>query len=1440
MICLVMLSLGASFASDDVADVVAIDDLANEESIAIEEDASLAVAGEDSSSVVTNDTVYNYFDESGTLLSNVTSDELIFEGTFENLNVSALNINRAIKLTGENATFNDISLGIAADNVSVSGFIINQFNGSSAIVVMASDVTVSNSEINYVDNGNGDAFGIYALDSKNFKLLDNVVNYIGNSPGYYVNNAVLISNSSNSEIKRNKINASLISAPVGWEEVPPGSGNWQPTLVISEGVVIKESDDVIFEENEVTLTHNNVSGAYDTIYTISVKKSSNAVVFNNTINALGHTYIYGIQVNGDNFTIAENEIVVESDNYYANGIDIEGPATGIVEDNVIDVTGVESAYAVYSGMNGADVSANYTGNNVSASAYNVFGFSLGDVVSGLNDNYIALNGNYTTGVAYRGSFINATENQIVLISSEEGNLSVWEGFGVEAVGIKVIKGSAVLTNNTIATPGKGVSLTGNETSAYLEDNYINVVGNADKDAYAVYAKDMGQLYVIDNHVDYQGATNGAAINNALYVDNATAPMIALNVFDLDLVSSFVPWAEVPAGSGIWVSSPISEGIVITNSNDAVLSGNEINVAYGDVVGAYDTLYAVDVCCSDNAVIAGNDINAKGHTYIYGIIISGNNFTVAENNITTDSDNYYANGIDIEGPATGIVEDNIIDVTGVESAYAVYSGMNGADVSANYTGNNVSASAYNVFGFSLGDVVSGLNDNYIALNGNYTTGVAYRGSFINATENQIVLISSEEGNLSVWEGFGVEAVGIKVIKGSAVLTNNTIATPGKGVSLTGNETSAYLEDNYINVVGNADKDAYAVYAKDMGQLYVIDNHVDYQGATNGAAINNALYVDNATAPMIALNVFDLDLVSSFVPWAEVPAGSGIWVSSPISEGIVITNSNDAVLSGNEINVAYGDVVGSYDTLYAVDVCCSDNAVIEGNDINALGHTYIYGIIISGNNFTIAKNNINTASDNYYANGIDIEGPATGIVEDNSIDVIGVESAYAIYSGMNGANVSAAYSDNDVRADAYNVFGMSLGDVESVIVDNHIILLGNYTTAIAFRGSNLTVDNNMIIAAGSNEGNLSVWESFGVETIGIKVAKGEATIINNNIITTGDYAIDLEDNVASVHENYLIGDKYVGDDSVNNSAKADVYNNNPSKASSIITVTEVTGDINIIGVLKDSNGNVLPNKEIIYTFNGTNATVKTDENGTFEIANLTNGEVTIAFDGGLSYKPTNVTITLKDIAPVIVKVESAFNITDRAITINGYAVDTDAGEEGIYYATELLDANGNPISDVYIEFAVNNKIYNRTTDENGSFTPYKLNMKTAGRYTMAFNFAGNDNYTNAFACVCVDLDKKPIKIKASNKSYKASAKTKKYTVTLSTIVGSSHDGKAHLKSGMKVSLKVNGKTYTGKTNKDGKVTFKITNLSKKAKYTAKISYDGDRTYESQSKTVKLTIK
>ena len=276
-----------------------------------------------------------------------------------------------------------------------------------------------------------------------------------------------------------------------------------------------------------------------------------------------------------------------------------------------------------------------------------------------------------------------------------------------------------------------------------------------------------------------------------------------------------------------------------------------------------------------------------------------------------------------------------------------------------------------------------------------------------------------------------------------------------------------------------------------------------------------------------------------------------------------------------------------------------------------------------------------------------------------------------------------------------------------------------------------------------------------------------------------------------------------------------------------------------VLKDGDGNVIANAPITYTINGAAKTTSTDKNGKFTVKSENGTLIIINYSGNDNITGTNITLKLNNaVVHNVVKVTTQFNISDRAITLNGYAVDGPAGEQGIYYTTTLLDASGKPISNKYIEFAVNNKIYNRTTYENGSFNPYKLNMIRAGRYTMAFNFAGDENYTNAFACVCVDLDKKPITIKAPTKTYNAATKIKKYTAILSTIP-SVYDGKVYL-SPKTVELTVKGKTFIGKSNNNGQVTFKITNLNKKSKYTAKITFKGDKTYEEATQKVKLIIK
>ena len=58
--------------------------------------------------------------------------------------------------------------------------------------------------------------------------------------------------------------------------------------------------------------------------------------------------------------------------------------------------------------------------------------------------------------------------------------------------------------------------------------------------------------------------------------------------------------------------------------------------------------------------------------------------------------------------------------------------------------------------------------------------------------------------------------------------------------------------------------------------------------------------------------------------------------------------------------------------------------------------------------------------------------------------------------------------------------------------------------------------------------------------------------------------------------------------------------------------------------------------------------------------------------------------------------------------------------------------------------------------------------------------------------------------------------------------------------KVTLKVNGKTYSAKTNSKGQSTIKINKLTKKGKFTATIKYAGNKYYNAKTVKAKITVK
>ena len=185
------------------------------------------------------------------------------------------------------------------------------------------------------------------------------------------------------------------------------------------------------------------------------------------------------------------------------------------------------------------------------------------------------------------------------------------------------------------------------------------------------------------------------------------------------------------------------------------------------------------------------------------------------------------------------------------------------------------------------------------------------------------------------------------------------------------------------------------------------------------------------------------------------------------------------------------------------------------------------------------------------------------------------------------------------------------------------------------------------------------------------------------------------------------------------------------------------------------------------------------------------------------------------------------TDLESKITGNPV---MNKDGIIYVTtedNKLFALGNATADVNDTNASDEG--NSTPAGNGTNGTGDTNSTPAGNDT---NGSTPSNVNPSNGGNNAKVTKKASKITAKKKTFKKSLKTKKYTVTLKS-------GKSPIKK-VKLIIKIGRKTFKATTNAKGKATFKIKKLTRKGKYTAKITFKGNKYYKATTKKVKIVLK
>ena len=1491
LLCVLMFAVSTSFAADgnvtlgEVDDEMAIDDNVlsvgeDTEALSVDDESSNVVG---SSATVTNSSFHDYFDDQGTLLDTVTADELQFEGDFSEVDVNYITIGKSIKLTTNDAVFKGVSFVISANNVAIDGFKLTGSDYSLFTISDVSNVTISNCNINFTAIEGSNSYAIYAVSVENLKILKNTITYVGNTNGTTINNAIYVEGDSNTKkasknitVEGNTFDIAIPSVEINYMTMP--------YTTYSEGIVFFFCENLKFVDNKVNLRYNTFTlgkTSPDSIYALAVKSnensyeygwddddnliftypitSKNIVIAGNTFNVQGHNCTYALAFAADNFTISNNNFNVTSE-HYSNAITLNHlSCNGNVSDNEVFVEASDAVYGFYSYAWAAPISdVTYKNNKIIAQAYMACGMEFAEDTTVIDSNVITTVGNYTYGIALslRGDskkglvFNNTIFNFGSNVGVDETGDSLTPKGSSMAITVKSYADDvdATIKENAIYSTNIGIQVVKESKKITLDNNTISVSANSGKvDNYAIVAEEVDDLRIINNDVNYAGLVDNQFVivgytdygypiydtsNNTcaygIYVKKSNV-VIKNNDFDIAIPTFVVNWGAT--------RESFSEGIVLVGCDDLELADNNVTISTNNG-SSVDTVYGIDILNSANPDIKNNNVTLKSIGYLYAIIINDNNFNISGNDIVVSSDKY-ACGIDVEGAAKGVIDGNNISLEASEFAYAIYTGMISGEVNVNITNNDIEAEAYYVVGLEIAAKKALIEHNNVDVNGNRTIGVGTKVSDVTIKDNAINALASNEGNISIWDGMGTLNSAIKVIEGNATIYNNSVSSNAIGINVDSTNDKVSIEKNIIVVNANSGKvDNYAIVAEEIDDLTIVNNDVTFSGKVDNQFVtigyddwgnpiydssNNThaygIFVKNSDA-VIEYNDFDIAIPTFAVNWA---AGR-----DSFSEGIVLVGCDDVIFDYNNVTVTVngGD---SQNTIYGVDIFNSENPCIEYNNITVNGAGYTYAIIINDEGFIISENNITVTSDEYVC-GIDVEGTAEGQIANNIINAVASNSAYPIYSGMNYLPVDIAIYENDITGEAYYVVGIEVGGNDAEIEDNEIKVSGNHTIGIGAFTDEITINDNTIISDASNEGNKFVWDQLGTETAGIVVKKGNFTITDNVIYTTGDYAANLGDNNGTISDNQMTSNVGAGDDAIIGLGNVTAEGNTPAPtdklkviiAANSFTKVYGTDDLFVVKLL-DEYGRQLFNKTVKVLVAGQTFINTTDESGNvaFNINVIPEEYLAeIKFDGDDNY-------TYKSIykAFTIEKAPAAFVAPAISILVS-------AAKSGYNYNIVLKDNAGNALAGQNVTIVFNGKTTTATTNDKGEIT-YNVVAAKAGSYDMTLKFDGNSFYAATTATATIKVNKEAAKLTAKKKTFKAKVKTKKYTVVLK-------DSKGKAIKKVKLTLKVKGKTYKATTNAKGKATFKIKNLKKKGKYTAKVNFAGNDLYNKVAKSVKITVK
>ena len=807
------------------------------------------------------------------------------------------------------------------------------------------------------------------------------------------------------------------------------------------------------------------------------------------------------------------------------------------------------------------------------------------------------------------------------------------------------------------------------------------------------------------------------------------------------------------------------------------------------------------------IVIGSDIFVGDNETIY-IIISPD----AKGNVTLYINN---NAVHTYTELSNVMSYSLLDL-----AQGKY------DVRVEYTGDGIFLPAHNTTSFLvyqesgfLFDI--GINDTIVGGKTNVTVTVPK-----NAT-----------GNISI-DGYGP----VRIVNGSAVIEINA-GPAGKNsvvVKFIPDEGSEYVETSRIGTYN---------VAKLNSSIYISDVNITRNNVTLTVVTPNT----NATI-LINGKQYEMRNGKFVIPSSDLSAGNYSAILNAIEDDLYIGSINVTSLeipkikSSPVFSLDSRNIVVTFDEDVDGEILFDVNGTLMWAPINGkVASIELPDNMLAGTYDVVASFKGNDKFDNFT-----IKQTVDVLVNSSHVDIFKLVSSITLSVHDIRLGETEAIKVNVTRgATGYvlikvngKVHYLDLTNSEATLLLKDIKKVGNYSVEAIYSGDakyrNASTTGSFVVSDGviitvKKDANGPV-----LEVIAPEGATGNITVCIDGKNFTGEISdgralikvpgVDPGNYTVDVYATDSKGEKF--NLSADVSIPSDLSDLDFAFIATVIDVNHINSDLVVTCVLKDIDGNVLPNQKIEYVMNGVNGNTVTDSKGLFNVTCVDNSVLYVEYAGNNVYSGYNTTVKLDK----FLNARAASKILSDPFT--SYAIDFEAGERGQYFKFRVVDADGNPIVSKPVKIGFSGVVYDRVTDADG-YAQLQINLNTPFIFTFAIGFLGDDDYNASFVVQSITVKKKTTSLSAPSKSFKASAKTKSYTVTLKAGVCSSIDGKAYLGTNKVVQLKVDGKTYNAKVNANGQATFKL-KMSKKGTYKAAISYAGNVRYDACKTTSIIKIK